>query len=66
MEVLQKGTGEIITGKHAEYMLNAFNKESVLGNVFRSDDELRQQKLLPGKPTLQLTESSFDTTIFTW
>jgi WD40 repeat protein len=50
LEILDKETGKPMTGKQAEYLLNAFNCESVLQDVFKSEDELMEIN----KPSPQL------------
>jgi len=55
LELLNKDNNEPVNGKQAEYLLNSFNKEWVLHDVFRSDIELKAErpcleKLMPQLP----------------
>ena len=57
LELLEKDKQEPISGKPAEYLLHSFNKESVLNEVFRSDQELKEQKPNAEKLVAQLPQS---------
>jgi WD40 repeat protein len=54
LEILDKETGKPITGKQAEYLLNASNSESVLQDVFKSEEELMEINNPSRKMMLQL------------